>query len=153
MDLHDLISKTNELHEQLKTLQAQEVGVKKQIETLDAQIKVKLDERGEDYENLSEEDFQLLMAKLSDPMQVTVEVVYANKNEQIISEVQLSRGATIEDGIFISGILDKCTDINLNENKVGIYGVIKPLTETLSDGDRIEIYRPVNAAAIEPATV
>lgn len=146
MELPELINKSHDLHEQLKTLLAQEASVKENIETLDAEIKIKLDERGEDYENLSEEDFQLLMTNLSDPMQVTIEVVYASKDEQIIQEVQLSRGATIEDGIFISGILDKCKDISLDENKVGIHGVIKPLTESLSDGDRIEIYRPITAS-------
>ena len=146
MELPELINKSHDLHEQLKTLLTQEASVKEHIETLDAEIKIKLDERGEDYENLSEEDFQLLMTNLRDPMQVTVEVVYATKDKQIINEVQLSRGATIEDGIFISGILDKCKDINLDDNKVGIHGVIKPLTETLSDGDRIEIYRPTTAS-------
>jgi len=146
MELPELINKSHDLHEQLKTLHAQEASVKEQIDILDAEIKIKLDEIGEDYENLSEQDFQLLMTNLSDPMQVTVEVVYATKDEQIITEVQLSRGATIEDGIFISGILDKCKDINLDDNKVGIHGVIKPLTESLSDGDRIEIYRPITAS-------
>ena len=146
MELPELINKSHDLHEQLKTLHSQEASVKEQIDTLDAEIKIKLDERGEDYENLSEQDFQLLMTSLSDPMQVTVEVVYATKDEQIITEVQLSRGATIEDGIFLSGILDKCKDINLDDNKVGLHGVIKPLTESLSDGDRIEIYRPITAS-------
>jgi len=146
MELPELINKSHDLHEQLKTLLAQETSVKEQIDTLDAEIKIKLDERGEDYENLSEQDFQLLMTNLSDPMQVTVEVVYATKDEQIITEVQLSRGASIEDGIFLSGILDKCKDINLDDNKVGIHGVIKPLTESLADGDRIEIYRPITAS-------
>lgn len=146
MELHDLISKTTDLQEQLKAIQAQEAGIKEQLKTLDAEIKTKLDERGEEYENLSEQDFQLLMTNLSDPMQVTVEVVYATKEIQIIHEVQLARGATIEDGIFLSGILDKCKDINLSVNKVGIHGVVKPLTELVSDGDRIEIYRPVTAS-------
>ena len=146
MELPELINKSHDLHEQLKTLLAQEASVKEKIDILDAEIKIKLDEIGEDYENLSEQDFQLLMTNLSDPMQVTVEVVYASKDEQIITEVQLSRGAIIEDGIFLSGILDKCKDINLDDNKVGIHGVIKPLTESLSDGDRIEIYRPVTAS-------
>lgn len=146
MELPELINKSHDLHEQLKTLHSQEASVKEQIDKLDAEIKIKLDERGEDYENLSEQDFQLLMTNLSDPMQVTVEVVYATKDEQIITEVQLSRGATIEDGIFLSGILDKCKDINLDDNKVGLHGVIKALTESLSDGDRIEIYRPITAS-------
>jgi len=143
MELRRLIGKTHDLHEQLKNIQLQEIGIKEQIESLDAEIKSKLDEKGEDYENLTEEEFQLLMADLGDPMQLTVEVVYATSNEQHTKEVQLARGATIEDGIILSGILDKCCDINLEENKVGVHGIVKPLTELLSEGDRIEIYRPI----------
>lgn len=147
MELRELIGKTHELHEQLKHLQAQEAGLKEQIHSLDADIKIKLDETGEDYENLTEEEFQLLMSDLGDPMKLTVEVVYATKDEQLINEVQLSRGATIEDGIILSGILDKCKDISLNDTTVGIHGVVKPITELLADGDRIEIYRPITAKA------
>lgn len=145
MELRDLICKTHDLHEQLKHLQAQEAGIKEQIASLEIDIKSKLDETGEDYENLTEEEFQLLMVDLGDPMKLTVEVVYATKDAQVINEIQLPRGTNIEDGILMSGILDKCKDIDLGINKVGIHGVIKPLTETLSDGDRIEIYRPVTA--------
>jgi putative ubiquitin-RnfH superfamily antitoxin RatB of RatAB toxin-antitoxin module len=145
MELRELITKSHDLHEQLKQLQAQEAGLKEQIKALETQIKLKLDETGAEYENLTEEEFQLMMAELGDPMMLSVEVVYATKSKQIINEVQLARGATVEDGIVLSGILDKCTDIDLKVNKVGIHGTIKPLTEILSDGDRIEIYRPVTA--------
>lgn len=147
MELRELITKSHDLHEQLKQIQAQEAGLKEQIQTLETQIKLRLDETGAEYENLTEEEFQLMMAELGDPMMLRVEVVYATKSQQIINEVQLARGATIEDGIVLSGILDKCADIDLGVNKVGIHGLIKPLTEILSDGDRIEIYRPVTAKA------
>jgi len=147
MELNELVNQSHELHEKLKILQSEESSVKKKIDALEIEIKSKLDENGEDYENLSEDQFQLLMADLGDPMKLTVEVVYITNEQQIINEVQLARGATIEDGIIFSGILDKCKDIDLNQNKVGIHGVIKALTETLSEGDRIEIYRPITASA------
>ncbi len=147
MELNELVNQSHELHEQLKLLQSQASSITKQIKAVEIEIKIKLDENGEDYENLSEEQFQLLMADLGDPMKLTVEVVYITNEQQIIHEVQLARGATIEDGIIFSGILDKCNDIDLNQNKVGIHGVIKALSETLSEGDRIEIYREVTASA------
>lgn len=145
MDLRELISQTQDLREQIKHLNAQKSGLEEQLKTLEGQIKEKLDETGEDYEDLSEEEFQLLMEKLGDPMQLTVEVVFANNEKQIVREVQLPRNATIEDGIILSGILDKCPEVDLAQNKVGIFGQIKPITERLNDGDRIEIYRPVTA--------
>lgn len=97
------------------------------------------------YEDMSEEEFQLLMATTTDSATITVEVVYVTETEQIILEAQVPRGATIEDGIVLSGLLDQCEDVDLSVNKVGLYGFIKPLSEVLSDGDRIEIYRPVTA--------
>ena len=147
MELRELINQSHQLHEQLKQLQAQETDLKTQLETLEAEIKTRLDDTGEGYENLTEEEFQLMMADLGDPMKLSVEVVYANRDEQVIHEVQLSRGATIEDGIIMSGILDQCPDIDLTNNTVGIHGMVKPLAEILKDGDRIEIYRPITAKA------
>jgi len=147
MELRELISKTHDLNEQLRQLQAQEIGIKEQLAVLETQIKSKLDETGTDYENLTEAEFQLLMAELGDPMMLSVEVVYATKAQQIIKAVQLARGTTIEDAIVLSGILDKCPEIDLGSNKVGIHGMIKPLTDMLTDGDRVEIYRPVTAKA------
>ena len=147
MELRELISKTHDLNEQLKQLQAQESGIKDQLAILETQIKSKLDETGTDYESLTEAEFQLLMAELGDPMMLSVEVVYATKAQQIIKAVQLARGATIEDAIVLSGILEKCPEVDLSSNKVGIHGMIKPLTDCLTDGDRVEIYRPVTAKA------
>ena len=147
MELRELINKTHDLHTQLNELHARESTLKQQIETLESEIKVILDDSGEDYENLSEEEFQLLMSELGDPLKLSVEVVYATNNEQTICEVQLSQGANIEDAIIFSDILDKCKDIDLNVNKIGLHGTIKSLTETLRDGDRVEIYRAVTAKA------
>ena len=145
MELRDLINQTHELNEQLKQLDAQKTGLEQQLLQLETEIKQKLDETGREYESLSEEEFQLLMAELGDPMQLSVEVVFATDEKQIINEVQLPKNATIEDGVVLSGILDSCPEIDLKQQKVGIYGQIKPLTERLNDGDRIEIYRPVTA--------
>ena len=147
MELRELINKTHDLHTQLNELHARESTLKQQVETLESEIKVILDDSGEDYENLSEEEFQLLMSELGDPLKLSVEVVYVTNNEQTICEVQLSQGANIEDAIIFSDILDKCKDIDLNVNKVGLHGTIKSLTETLGDGDRVEIYRSVTAKA------
>ena len=97
------------------------------------------------YENLTEDEFQLLMADSMDHTTITVEVVYVTSDKQIVLETQVPRGANIEDGVVLSGLLEQCDDVDLAENKVGLFGMIKSLTETLSDGDRIEVYRPVTA--------
>ena len=99
----------------------------------------------ENYENLTEDEFQTLMADSVDQTTITVEVVYVTSDKQVVLETQVPRGANIEDGIVLSDLLEQCDDVDLSKNKVGLFGVIKPLTEILSDGDRIEVYRPVTA--------
>ena len=44
-----------------------------------------------------------------------------------------------------SGILQQFTDIDLRNNKIGIFSRPVKLTDQLKDGDRIEIYRPLLA--------
>lgn len=145
MELQQLVTKSHDLREQRKQLSMQITTLDEEINALEEQIKKQLDAAGKDYEDLSEEQFQLLMSELSDPKKNTVEVVYVTSQQQVVCEVQLPAGATIEDSIQLSGILEKCPEVNLASNKFGIYGVIKPVTEVLSDGDRVEIYRPVTA--------
>ena len=49
-----------------------------------------------------------------------------------------------------SGILKQFPDIDLTEQKVGVFGKLVKLDGTLQPGDRIEIYRPIIA---DPKTV
>lgn len=145
MELREIISKSHALQAQLNAMDVLDVGLNDQLEIMKAEIKARLDASDEEYANLSEEEFQSLMADFGDPKKLIVEVVYATKSEQVINEVQLARGASIEDGIIMSGLLEQCPDIDLSFNKVGIHGAVKPLSELVSDGDRIEIYRSVTA--------
>lgn len=52
-------------------------------------------------------------------------------------------GTSIQAAIESSGILEQLPQVDLQKNKVGIYGKAKPLDTVLAAGDRIEIYFPV----------
>lgn len=47
--------------------------------------------------------------------------------------------------ILQSGVLQIYHDIDLRNNKVGIFGRLAKLTDIVQEGDRIEIYRPLLA--------
>lgn len=76
---------------------------------------------------------------------IVVEVVYALPEKQYLQRVTLTEGATVEEAIRASGLLTLRSDIDLAKNKVGIYSRPVKLTDTLKDGDRVEIYRPLIA--------
>ena len=74
-----------------------------------------------------------------------VEVAYALPEKQYLQRVTLQEGATVEEAIRASGLLELRTDIDLTKNKVGIYSRPAKLSDSVHDGDRVEIYRPLIA--------
>ncbi len=74
-----------------------------------------------------------------------VEVAFALPDEQAIIPLEARRGATVEEAIRQSGILQRFPMIDLSRNKVGIFGKPSKLNAELHPGDRVEIYRPLIA--------
>jgi uncharacterized protein len=74
---------------------------------------------------------------------LTVEVCYALAGAQTLLTVELPAGATLQQAIDASGILQRFPSIDLNTQKVGVFGKLKPLDTVLADHDRVEIYRPL----------
>lgn len=78
-----------------------------------------------------------------------VEVVYAKPEKQWIINLTIHLPASILDAIHQSTILEHCSEIDLDKNKVGIFGEILALDTPLKENDRVEIYRPLK---IDPMT-
>jgi len=74
---------------------------------------------------------------------VNVEVAYAKPEEQVIVTLAMEDGATVEVAIKASGLLELFPEIALSEFNAGIFGVACKLDHPVSEGDRIEIYRPL----------
>lgn len=74
---------------------------------------------------------------------IRVEVVYALPKRQYLRQLVLEEGSTLEQAIRASGLLALRQDIDLDVNKVGIFSRPAKLEDKLSDGDRVEIYRPL----------
>lgn len=147
MDLKALTHKAQMLRRQLSEIQARLEKTQAELDRTNQDLRKAMEAAGESVSDLSEAEFQMVLAEFSDSKQITVEVVYATRDEQRCEEIQLSRGATIQDGIFVSGILDRFPEIDLEQCKVGIHGSVKPLDHVVRDADRIEIYRPVERSA------
>ncbi len=74
-----------------------------------------------------------------------VEVAYARADEQVILEVEVEEGATLEQAVEASGVVGRFPEIDLQAVKVGIFGKIAKKDRVLLERDRIEIYRPLIA--------
>jgi putative ubiquitin-RnfH superfamily antitoxin RatB of RatAB toxin-antitoxin module len=71
-----------------------------------------------------------------------IAVTYADPSRQLLLEFEMPENTTAEEAIQRSGILERCPQIDLTQNKVGIFGKLVPLSQVLHPGDRVEIYRP-----------
>ena len=76
---------------------------------------------------------------------VHVEVAYARPDQQIIFELDVPAGTTVEQAIKESGVLDTFPEIDIAKNKGGIFGKLTKLVTELNAGDRVEIYRALIA--------
>jgi len=76
---------------------------------------------------------------------IQVEVAYAKEDEQALLAVEGAKGMTLREAIERSGVLKRFPEIDLDVNKVGIFGKVSSLDQPLEMGDRVEIYRPLIA--------
>lgn len=76
---------------------------------------------------------------------MNVGVAYADKFKQVWLKLEVPDGSTVRQAIECSGLLDQFPEIDLDQQKVGIFGKVTKLEAAVEEGARIEIYRPITA--------
>lgn len=76
---------------------------------------------------------------------MNVGVAFAKTTAQVWLKMDVPEGSTVRDVIERSGILEQFPEIDLETHKVGIFGQIAKLDKVVSEGSRVEIYRPITA--------
>lgn len=74
-----------------------------------------------------------------------VEVAFATPQKQLIIPLKVAPGTTAEQAVRASGILQKFPEIDLAQNKLGIFGKLIRNDLELREHDRVEIYRALIA--------
>lgn len=73
---------------------------------------------------------------------IRVEVVYADAHKQIVRDVEVPVGATVEQAIQAFGIR-RALPAGRIPAAIGVFGRLVAADATLADGDRVELYRPL----------
>lgn len=76
---------------------------------------------------------------------ITIEVVYASLERQTIVQLEVDSSSNVRQAIDASGVLQTHPEIDLEHASVGVWNKVVTLDAGLSDGDRVEIYRPLLA--------
>ena len=74
-----------------------------------------------------------------------VSVAYAGARKKAWLKLEVPEQSTVEDVIRLSGILEQFPEIDLEQQKVGIFGKLTKLDAPVEEGNRIELYRPITA--------
>lgn len=80
---------------------------------------------------------------MTDGLFITIEVVYALCERQLIIPLNIAPGSCVKQALILSNISTHFPEINLKEAQVGIFGKACQLDKILTQGDRVEIYRPL----------
>lgn len=78
---------------------------------------------------------------MADP--ITVEVVCATAERQLLRRVILPAGSQVIAAIEQSGILQEMPEVAFDPSHIGIFSRRVAPDDILHDGDRVEIYRPL----------
>ncbi len=76
---------------------------------------------------------------------IRVEVAYGEPDRQGLVEVELPPGATVTAAIEASELRAAFPALEVAPDRLGVWGRKVPPEHILSDGDRVEIYRPLIA--------
>lgn len=74
-----------------------------------------------------------------------VEVVYGLYEKQYFYSMDVDVGTTVGEAIKLSPLLREFPDLDLSH--VGIFSIMVPLDKVLREGDRVEVYRPLQVDA------
>ena len=80
---------------------------------------------------------------------LSVQVCYALPDDAFLETLALPAGSTIAQALAASGLARRfpalTSALEAGDARVGIFGKVKTLDTVLRDGDRIEVYRPLQA--------
>jgi putative ubiquitin-RnfH superfamily antitoxin RatB of RatAB toxin-antitoxin module len=74
---------------------------------------------------------------------IVVEIVYAEAQRAVVRPLRLPQGARLADALLLAARDPELQGIDFSRAPLGIFGQLVQPDQVLSDGDRIEIYRPL----------
>ena len=76
---------------------------------------------------------------------LSIEVVAALPDRQWLVELDVPSGTTAWEAVQQSGLAERVPDYPIDRQRMGIFGRLCRADQVLSDGDRVELYRPLKA--------
>lgn len=82
---------------------------------------------------------------MADERRIAIQVVYALPDHQVAIALSAEAGTTAGEAIRLSRLPERYEEIDMTTARIGIHGRVVDHATVLSDGDRVEVYRPLKA--------
>lgn len=72
-----------------------------------------------------------------------ISLVYAITHQPPWLNLTVPDDCTLQQAVELSGLADIYPDLDIESQRVGVFGKLATPSTKLKDGDRVEIYRPI----------
>lgn len=76
---------------------------------------------------------------------IQVEVAAGMPDKQVVISLVVPEGTTLIDAVKRSGLAEHLPELEIDPQRLGIFGRRRRSDSELRDGDRVEVYRPLTA--------
>lgn len=76
-----------------------------------------------------------------------IEVTWLTPLVQECVQIEVPEGTTVREAVLRSGIMERHAGVRLDAGWVGVFARLVPLDTRLQEGDRVELYRPLEVDA------
>jgi putative ubiquitin-RnfH superfamily antitoxin RatB of RatAB toxin-antitoxin module len=76
---------------------------------------------------------------------IEIEVVYADAGEQEVCALKVPAGTTLRQAVEAAGLGQRFPGLDPSRCRLGVFGRLRGADEPVQAGDRVEIYRPLQA--------
>lgn len=81
---------------------------------------------------------------MASPEPLRVRVVFSPRAGQVDEvELALPEGASVADALAAAAMAKRHPQVDMSTLAIGVWGKLRAADDTLRDGDRIELYRPL----------
>ena len=74
---------------------------------------------------------------------ISIEVVYAERDRQLLLSLEVAAGTTAGQAIERSALRQRFPDVDFSAAPLGVWGQPVERGQRLKNGDRVEVYRPL----------
>lgn len=76
---------------------------------------------------------------------IHVEVAAGTPEKQVLISLEVPEGTTLIEAVRRAGVAERLPGIEIDPQRLGVFGTVRSPDTELSDGDRAEVYRPLRA--------